>query len=83
MTQRVEKPESEQQRKTDEDEKKVNEYELLTIQRQDLNHAENTMNKDVKHGVDEGLVEQDKIHIELHSESKEIPLIDKTRVDNA
>ena len=33
MTQRVEKPKSEQQKKTDEDEKKVNEDELLTVQR--------------------------------------------------
>ena len=82
MTQRVEKPESEQERKIDEDEKKVDEDELLTIQRKDLNHAENTMNKDVKQGVDEGLVEQEQIHTEAHLERKET-LIDKTRVDNA
>ena len=56
MTQRVEKPESEHQRRIDEDEKKVDEDELLTVQSQDLDHAENTLNKDANQGVDEDLV---------------------------
>ena len=83
MTQRVENPKIEQQNKANEDEKKVDEDELLTVQSQDLDHAENTLNKDANQGVDEGLVEQEQIHTEVHSERKEIPLIDKARVDNA
>ena len=46
FTQRVEKPESEQQKKNDEDEKKIDENELLKVQRQNLDHAENTLNED-------------------------------------
>ena len=46
LTQRVENPESEQQKKTDEDEKKIDENELLKVQRQNLYHAENTLNED-------------------------------------
>ena len=83
MTRRVEKPESEQQNKTNEDEKKANEDEPSKVQKQDLDHVENTLNEDVNQGVDEGLLEQEQIHTEVHEERKEIPLIDKTRVDNA
>ena len=83
MTQRVENPESEQQKKTDEDENKTNENELSKFQRQNLDHAENNFNKDANQRVDEGLLEQEQIHTEVHEERKESPLIDKTRVDNA
>ena len=41
------------------------------------------MNKDAKQGVDVGFVGQEHIHIEVHSERKEIPLIDKASIDNA
>ena len=76
FTQRVENLESEQQNKTDEN-------EILKVQRQNLDHAENTLNEDANQGVDEGLLEQEQIHIEVHEERKESPLIDKARVDNA
>ena len=83
MTQRVENPKSEQQNKTDEDENKTDENELLKVQRQNLDHAENTLNEDANQGVDEGLLEQERMHTEVHKERKESPLIDKTRVDDA
>ena len=56
---------------------------MLKVQRQNLDHAENTLNEDANQGGDEGLLEQEQIHTEVHEESKESPLIDKTRVDNA
>ena len=62
LTQRVEKPQCEHQKKTDEDEKKTDENELLKVQRQSLDHAENTLNEDANQGVDEGLLKQEQIH---------------------
>ena len=56
---------------------------MLKVKRQNLDHAENTLNEDANQGVDEGLLEQKQIHTEVHEERKESPLIDKTRVDNA
>ena len=47
LKQRVEKPESEQQNKTNEDEKKANEDEPSKVQKQDLDHVENTLNEEV------------------------------------
>ena len=76
MTQRVEKPESEQQNKIDED-------ESSKVQKQDLNHVENTLNEDVNQGVDEGMLKQEQVHTGVHSERIKIPLINKARVDNA
>ena len=51
-TQRVEEPESEQQKKTDED-------ELLKFQRQNLDDAVNTLNEDANQGVGECILEQE------------------------
>ena len=59
MTQRVEKLESEQQRKAVEDEKNVDEDEPSKVQRQDLNHVANTLNEEVNQGVDESLLEKE------------------------
>ena len=56
---------------------------MLKVQRQSLDHAENTLNEDANQGVDEGLLKQEQIHIEVREEINEIPVIDKTRVDNA
>ena len=75
MTQRVENSKSEQQNKADED-------EPYKVQMQDLNHVENTLNEEVNQGVDEILLEQEQVHIGVHSKSKQIPLIDKARVDS-
>ena len=50
---------------------------------QDLNHVESTINEEVNQGVDKSLLEQEQVHTGVHSESKESPLIDKARVDNA
>ena len=83
LTQKVEKPESEQQNKTNEDERKANEDEPSKVQKQDLDHVENTLNEEVNQGVREGLLEQEQVHTGVHSKRKEIPLIDKARVNNA
>ena len=56
---------------------------MLKVQRQNLVHAKNTLNEDANQGVNEGLLEQEQIHTEVHKERKESPLIDKARVDNA
>ena len=48
MTQKVENLESEQHNKADED-------EPSKVQRQDLNHVENTLNGEANQGVDESL----------------------------
>ena len=56
---------------------------MLKVQRQNLVHAENTLSEDTNQRVDESLLEQEQIHTEVHEERKEIPLIDKARVDNA
>ena len=42
----------------------------------------NTLNEDANQGVGECLLEQEQIHTEVHEERKEIPVLDKTRVDN-
>ena len=76
MTQRLENPESEH-------EKKSNEDELSKVQRQDLDHAENTVNEDVNQELYGVLLEQEHIHTEVHSKRKKIPVIDKSRFDNA
>ena len=75
MTQRVEKPESEQQNKTNED-------EPSKVQKKDLDHVENTLIEEVNQGVDEGILEQE-YHRGVHLERKEGPLKDKSRVNNA
>ena len=76
MTQRVGKTENEQKNKDDED-------EPSKVQRQDLNHVENTLNEEVNQGVEESLLKHEQVHTRIHLESKEIPLIDKVRIDSA
>ena len=83
MTRKVEKTESEQQNKNNEDERKANEDEPSKVQKQDLDHVENTLNEEVNQGVYEGLLEQEQVYTGVHLERKESPLIDKARVTNA
>ena len=62
---------------------KFDEDEPSKVQRQDLSHVANTLNEEVNQGIDESLLEKEQVHTGIHSESKEIPLIDEVRVDSA
>ena len=48
---------------------------------QDLEHVEDNLHEEVNQGVDESLIEQEQVHMRVHSKDKESPLFDEDRAN--
>ena len=82
-TQKVEEPEGGQQKKTDQDDLlKFQMHNLEDVAEINEDDVVNTFNEDANQEETNFLLEKEQTPTEVHEERREIPVLDKLRVDN-